>query len=344
MNRKLFIAILAFAAVAGGFILMQNLRGSGFNLPRGGETRTETVVIEGQQETVTKEIMITDDVKHTIPLDEILQGCPSRDCIPSIDDPSFVSVTEANDWLEDKEPGIAFSRGNTHRFYPFLILVRHELVNDTIEGKRILISYCPLCLTAIVFDPIVKGQESEFGVSGLLWKANLIMYDRNTDNLWSQVLAEAVVGDLAGTKLNVLPADQMLYENWKKVHPEGEVLSRKSGGFRGYGSNPYGGSYFDLPGISLSFAKPTDERLPFGAFVFGIQVNGKAKAYDIEAVKAKGVVEDEFEGEKIILRYDKDLDVVRMYRVLPSGEERLTPISGFWFSWAEAHPGTALYK
>lgn len=316
-----------------------------FVLSRGDETKKETTTIQDNRTgEIEKEIMITNGVKHSIPLEEILSGGPSKDGIPPIDRPKFVSISDANKWLNDNEPGVAFSKGNTHRFYPYQILVWHEIVNDTVEDERILVSYCPLCLTGFVSDPLVKGERVEFGTSGKLWKSNLVMYDRKTDSLWSQVLGEAIVGEMTGTKLKTLPSDQVQYGNWKKQFPGGEVLSRDTGATRFYGSNPYG-DYFSVTNLSLSLARPTDTRLPNDAFVFGIVINDKAKAYHTELVKAKGVLEDVFEGERIILRYDKELDAVRMFKHLSSGsEERINPISGFWFSWVAAHPGTELLK
>ena len=337
-NRIIFVSTIIIV-IAGLFIWQVFLRGD-FNLPKGGETKLEKIEI-GEAE---KEIMVTDGVKHSIPLDEILSGGPPKDGIPSIDNPKLVSIKEANEWLKDNEPGIAFSRDDTHRFYPYQIIVWHEIVNDTVEGERILVTYCPLCLTGYVFDPLVLGERVEFGTSGKLWKSNLVMYDRKTDSLWSQVLGVAVVGEMTGTKLEVLPSDQIRFGKWKKQFPNGEVLSRDTGASRFYGSSPYG-DYFSVTNLSLSLAKPTDTRLSNDAFVFGIVINDKAKAYNTESVKAKGTVVDVFEGTKLILRYDKELDVVRMFKKLKDGkEERINPFSAFWFSWAAAHPETELYE
>jgi len=367
MNRSPLILGLFVLALVAGFFLVRNFRGDEFNLPTGGETTKEILVIEdgqvigtkeeletkGEQlfgdeemekQQETKEIMITDGVKHSIPFEELLAGGPPKDGIPPIDNPKFISIAEADTWLQDVEPGIAFSRGNTHRFYPYRILVWHEIVNDTVEGERVLITYCPLCLTGFVLDPIVKGERVEFGTSGRLWKSNLVMYDRKTDSLWPQVLAEAVVGEMTGTKLPILPSDQIRYGEWKKAHSDGQVLSRDTGAFRDYNRNPYG-DYFAVSNLSLQLAKPTDTRLENDAFVFGIVINGKPKAYSTEAVKAKGEVEDTFEGQQIILRHDAELDVIRMFKKLSDGtEERINPISGFWFSWVAAHPDTEVYK
>lgn len=352
MTNKLFSVVgLGIIVVLAGFFVWQRFIRDDFNLPRDGQTKTETIIIENGEVIVkeeiprqTKEIMVTNGVKHSIPLEEILSGGPPKDGIPPIDNPKFISVDEADKWLKDDEPGISFSRGNTHRFYPYQILVWHEIVNDTVEGERILVTYCPLCLTGFVSDPLVKGERVEFGTSGKLWKSNLVMYDRKTDSLWSQVLGEAVVGEMTGTKLKNVPSDQIRYVNWKKQFPNGQVLSRDTGAARFYGSSPYG-DYFSVTNLSLSLAKPTDTRLPNDAFVFGIVVNSKAKAYNVESVKTKGTVLDVFEGTKLILRYDKELDVVRMFKTLPDGkEERINPFSSFWFSWVAVHPDTELYK
>lgn len=340
--HKVFLGfILLSVAVVVGFFIVRSLGGDGFDLPRGGETKTETIVIEDGQ---VKEIMITDGVKHSIPLEELVGGGPPKDGIPSIDNPKFISPQEADDWLSDSDPGIAFSRGNAHRFYPYQIIVWHEIVNDIIEGQRVLITYCPLCLTGFVLDPVVQGERVEFGTSGKLWRSNLVMYDRKTDSLWSQVLAEAVVGEMTGTKLTILPSDQVLYGNWKKQFPNGEVLSRDTGATRFYGQSPYG-DYFAVTNLSLSLVNSTDTRLPNNAFTFGVIVNEKAKAYHVDAIKEKGEVIDEFQGTVFRLVHDTELDVIRMFKKLPDGtEERVNPISGFWFSWAAAHPDTELFK
>ncbi|MBI4050313.1 MAG: DUF3179 domain-containing protein [Candidatus Doudnabacteria bacterium] len=282
--------------------------------------------------------MITENSKRSVPLEEIKSGGPPKDGIPSIDQPKFISVAEA-DFLSDGDPGIAFSRGNKHRFYPYQIMVWHEIVNDIVAGQRILVTYCPLCLTGFVFDPVVKDERVEFGTSGKLYKSNLVMYDRKTDSLWSQILGEAIVGEMTGTKLAVLPSDQMRFGEWKKKYPEGEVLSRDTGAARFYGQNPYG-DYFSSAGFARSLAGSRDDRLDPDAFVFGIVIDGKAKAYHVDAVKQKGRVEDEFQGRTIILEHDKELDVVRMF----SDGARINPFSAFWFSWSAVHPETELFQ
>ena len=292
----------------------------------------------------SQEIFVTNGIRHTIPLEEIIGGGPSKDGIPSIDNPKFISIEEANGWVKDEEPGIVVEMKGIARFYPYQILLWHEIVNDTIGGQRILITFCPLCMSGAVFDPIVKDERVEFGTSGKLWNANLVMYDRKTESLWSQVLGEAIVGEVAGAKILLLPFDIMRYSEWKKNFPSGEVLSRDTGAERFYGHNPYG-DYDSISDTALYFAEPTDTRLPHDAFILGIIINGKAKAYATETIKNAGTIEDEFQGVHIIARYEKELDVVRIFIKKDDGTlKRINPFAAFWFSWALAHPDTELYN
>lgn len=325
------------------------------NLPQDGETKTKTITIsngevvnglneeQSGQSFTKKEIMITNGVKHSVPLGEIIGGGPPKDGIPSIDDPKFISITEADKFLKDNEPGIALSMEGVNRFYPFQILVWHEIVNDTINGKRVLITYCPLCLSGIVFDPVVNGERVEFGTSGKLWNSNLVMYDRKTESLWSQILGEAIVGEMTGTQLKILPSDMIRYRDFKKLNPDGAVLSRDTGATRFYGQDPYG-DYYTTSGTYFPVSKQ-DDRLSDKDFILGVVINGKAKAYLPEAVKKVGEITDQFEGKTIVVRYEKEIDTVRLLEKKADGElVRINPFGTFWFSWVAAHPDTALLK
>jgi len=335
--------VAGVVAVIGAFILSRVIFRNDFNLPRNGEAQKEIIMIQDNGVEVEKEIMITNEIKHSVPLDSILGGGPPKDGIPSIDHPKFISVSEALKQLSDTEPGLAFEIDNVSRFYPFQILVWHEIVNDTINGKRVLVTYCPLCLSGIVFDPVVAGEQVEFGTSGKLWNSNLVMYDRKTDSLWSQILGEAIVGEMTGTKLKVLSSDMMRFGDFKKSHPDGTVLSRDTGTARFYGQDPYS-DYYTTPGTYFPVDKK-DDRLNDKDFVLGIVVNGKAKAYWPEAVKKVGELEDKFQNKTVVARYEKDIDAVRIFEKKPDGTlERINPFGSFWFSWVAAHPDTELLK
>jgi len=151
-SRKISIGVAAVVIVVGGWLVWRQFGGDRISLPTGGDTIKKTIMVDNEE----REISETDGVKHSVPLDEIIGGGPPKDGIPSIDEPKFVSIGEA-DFLQDAEPGLAVSIDGINRFYPFQILVWHEIVNDTFGGQRVLVTYCPLCLSGIVFDPVVGG-------------------------------------------------------------------------------------------------------------------------------------------------------------------------------------------
>jgi len=328
-----------------------------------GETDTETIFVDptgqvvdvsssdatqavpGRGAALTERvIMVTDGVRHSVPLAEIKGGGPPKDGIPSIDDPRFVSISDA-DFIDDIDPGIAVSLNGVDRFYPFQILVWHELVNDTIGGKRVLVSYCPLCQSAVVFDPTVQGTAVEFGTSGQLWQSNLVMYDRQTDSLWSQILGEAIVGEQTGSRLSLIASDQLRFGDWKEAHPNGEVLSRDTGASLSYGADDPYGDYYTNNELLISPVSNTDTRLESKEYVLGLVIDDQAKAYYPPAVQERGEIVDMFAGKTIVVRYDESLDVVRVFERDAEGAlTRLNPLGSFWFSWAAAHPETELYK
>ena len=295
-------------------------------------------------ETDQRVISITNGVKHGLPLEEILGGEPPPDGIPSIDDPKFVNVDEAGTYLNDDSPGLAVSLNGLDRFYPYQILVWHEIVNDTFADQRVLITYCPLCFSGVVYDPLVNGQRVEFGTSGKLWQSNLVMYDRLTQSYWSQVLGEAIRGDLTGTKLATVPSDITRFGLWKTAYPQGQVLSIETGTNRDYQNDPYG-DYYTTPGTYFPVASENDTRLDQKELILGLVIDGQAKAYWPPAIKKAGEITDEFNGQTIIARYEPTLDAVRLFSKQPDGTlTRLNPLAGFWFSWVAAHPQSALYK
>ena len=183
----------------------------------------------------------TDFSLHTVPFDEILSVVP-RDGIPSIDNPKFISPETANGWLTDPEPVISFQLNGQARAYPLKILTQHEIVNDEVGGVPVIVTFCPLCNSALVFDRRLEGTVYEFGVSGNLRNSDLIMYDRLTQTWWQQLTGEAIVGELAGYKLTFLPASIVAFGDFKAAHPQGQILSRDTGHRnRNYDRLPYAG-------------------------------------------------------------------------------------------------------
>ena len=178
--------------------------------------------------------------KTSVDFDEIFSGGPPKDGIPSIDDPAFVDVAEVSN-LPDREPVIGFAVGDDIRAYPLRILMWHEIVNDVVGGVPVAVTFCPLCNAAIVFDRRVDGQVLEFGTTGKLRYSDLVMYDRQTESWWQQFLGEAIVGDMLGTRLDMLPSRIESFANFRARAPEGRVLVPAFLSMRSYGDNPYEG-------------------------------------------------------------------------------------------------------
>ncbi len=183
----------------------------------------------------------TDFSKRSVEFSEISSGGPPRDGIPPIDEPTFTTFEDADDWLDNKEPVIALEIEGDARAYPLQILIWHEIVNDQVGGVPVSVTFCPLCNSAITFDRRLDGRVHDFGTSGNLRNSDLIMWDRQTETWWQQLTGEAIVGELTGKRLTFLPASVISWEDFKATYPDGQVLSRPTGTGRSYGQNPYVG-------------------------------------------------------------------------------------------------------
>ncbi len=185
--------------------------------------------------------LATNTAITAIPLGDILDGGPGKDGIPALTTPQFEDIAAAQEWLSDESRGILFVGANgTVRFYPYAILYWHEIVNDTVDGVPIAVTFCPLCGTAIVFDRRVDDAVLSFGVSGKLYKSNLLMYDTATESLWSQARGTAVVGDATDARLTLLPSNLITFADLRAHYPNARVLSRNTGYQRDYQRAPYG--------------------------------------------------------------------------------------------------------
>jgi len=258
--------------------------------------------------------------------------------IPSIADPKYVSVAEADDFIQDDELVLAINYKGVERVYPLQIMVWHEIVNDEIAGDPILITYCPLCGSGLAFERKVQGEETRFGISGKLYNSNLVMYDEKTDSYWTQIEGQAIIGPLAGEKLVPISIDTVGWGDYKGSHPDAEVLSQDTGFNRRYGTDPYGSYYTDsflFPGI-----QNRDDRVHPKTVVFGIEVDGAFKAYREDDLKEQGAIEDVVAGVNVKVERMDD-GTVKITNV-DSGEE-IVKDRGFWFAWYAFHPETELY-
>ena len=229
--------------------------------------------------------------RHTIDYEELLSGGPPRDGIPSIEQPLFVDPSTAGEWLADNEPVIALEIGGEARAYPLQILTWHEIVNDTLAGIPVVVTFCPLCNSALVFDRRLNGEILEFGTSGLLRNSDLVMYDRSTESLWQQFTGEGIVGDLAGEQLEFFSSSIVSFADFRAAFAEGVVLSRDTGFSRPYGTNPYAG-YDSIENTPFLFDGELDGRLLPMARVVTLDLNGHYVAYPLQILSEVGVIND----------------------------------------------------
>ncbi len=242
----------------------------------------------------------TDFSKHSIDFSELLSGGPGKDGIPAIDEPQFVSIAEGDDFLAGQEPVIALELNGDARAYPIQILIWHEITNDTVGGVPVTVTFCPLCNSAIVFEREFGGVVYDFGVSGLLRKSDLVMFDRQTESWWQQFTGEALVGELTGTLLELVPASIVSWDDFKATHPDGQVLSRDTGFSRSYGQNPYAG-YDTTDGNPFLFRGDLDGRLSPVERVAAVELNGETVAYPFSLLEEQIVVHDTIGGEPVVV-------------------------------------------
>lgn len=326
MGRKIIIALLVVGLVVALYVFLF-----------GSKNSTETV--ERVQNIVTGRDGFA--VDETTPgyenYKKLEQGCPFIDCIPSIDNPKFVSVDEANEWLKDEELVFVVKKGVV-RAYPQKILNLHEIVNDEIDDTPIVVSFCPLCGSALAFERNVNGDILEFGVSGKLHNNDLVMYDRQTNSLWQQITGEAIVGDLFGTKLKQLSMGTMTWKDFKKKHETAQVLSQDTGSNRNYDVYPYG-NYESSERVGFSVEGGVDNTLHPKAVVFGVEVDGLMKAYPEEKLQEEINVTDTIGKSKVEISYnDGDVRVLKI-----ESAEEIPATRMFWFAWKAFRPDTQLY-
>ena len=318
----------------------------------------------------------------------LLQWVP-RDSIPAVFEPVIRTVEWADELVPTDEAPvprmaldelvIGVSINGDHRAYSVPYLGRREVVNDVVGGRKIAVTWCPLCYTAIVFDREVDGRELTFGVSGMLLMNSLVMYDRETESLWSQFAGEAVHGPMDGARLEIVASQLIPWSDWRRQYPDTLVLEKE--GFPTSGDS-YFGYYISRSAGEIGEVNE-DERLRTKEFVLGIIGERTQRAYPIRALRKVWIVNDTFEDDDIVVlitnggattaaysrsvggrtltfdRADSRFQMVDRETgsvwdmaagVALSGDlegqslERLTSFVSFWFAWTDYHPGTELYQ
>jgi len=321
------------------------------------------------------EMMETNGVKHLIPLDKIKGGGPPKDGIPSIDNPVFANVADAN-FMSDSDTVIGLEINGEIKAYPLFIMVWHEIVNDKVGDVPVSVTYCPLCYTNQVFKRIIDGQEVEFGTSGKLYNSNLLMYDRLTESYWSQALGMAVKGELSGYQLDLVPFDVITWGDWKTIHPDTLVLTTDTGYLRSYATDPYG-KYYTEPRIMFP-VEYSDDRMHPKEIILGFNQDEIYKAYKQNDIESNIIVNDSIGDVPVMLislysqnsrAFERTIDGIVLDFVYSddvifdtqtnsvwnydgvaiSGEyagkelKRMAIEPGFWFEWFAFHPDTLVF-
>jgi hypothetical protein len=246
----------------------------------------------------------TDFARHSVPLTSILPGGPPPDGIPPLDHPRYVSIAQAARFLAPREPVIAIQISGEARAYPLQILVWHEIVNDTLAGTPISVTYCPLCNSAIVFDRRAAGQTLTFGTTGNLRNSDLVMWDRQTQSWWQQFSGQAIVGTLTGTQLEALDSQTLSFADFRARYPEGDVLSRDTGFQRPYGQNPYEGYDTDPGARPFDYGGRLDPRLPPVERVESITVGADTIVIPFSELRSRPVVSATVGGVPAVVLFD----------------------------------------
>jgi len=248
------------------------------------------------------EPIVEEEASYLVDRFELVSGGTNRDSIPALMNPDYESVYAADTHLSDEGEGIFVEVSGQPYFYPFVIMSWHEIVNDTLAGKPLSISYCPMCRSSVVYERTFEDQILDFGTTGLLLNNNLVMYDRQSESLWPQLLGTAVAGDMIGQELVQYPAHHMTFGEFKDQYSYGLVLSRNTGYERDYTQDTYW-QYHETDEIKFIVSN-FDGRLMAKQLIYGVH-NGTESAIAYES-------------------------------------ETENSIPSYWFCWANAYRGTEL--
>ncbi len=280
------------------------------------------------------------DVSNSlIPKEKIFSGGPPKDGIPAILNPKFESASEAS-WLKSTDLVTGVEIEGVFKAYPLRILVWHEAVNDKVGNKPIMVSYCPLCGSTLIFDREVDSEELTFGISGLLYHSDVLFYDHQNLSLWSQLEMKAISGPKAGTEMEVLPSVLATWSEWKKKHPNTLVLSKDTGFSRDYDNMPYGG-YESSTNLMFPVENSDDRYHPKEKVLVVISSDNVAKAYAFKELnKVKTPLNDKVGLDEITIKFNSG-EFVSAY------DKAGNPIRSFvtyWFAWYTFRPDTLVFN
>ena len=274
-----------------------------------------------------------------VPPKEILWGGVPRDGIPAIHNPTFIEAAEA-DFLSDTDRVLGLVRNGVTKAYPIRIMDRHEIVNDQFGDERIVVSYCPLCFSGMAFKAMIGGEALSFGVSGLLYNSDVLLYDYKTDSLWSQIMSKAISGPMQGTGIEAVPVAHTTWRDWKARHPDTQVLIVNMVLSLRYSSDPYA-RYQSSDRLMFPVARKN------GAYknkehVVGLTIDGAHKAYPFRELRATGksMIKDVVAGKIVTIEWHESENYAR---VLDADGNELPSVIVYWFAWYAFHPSTTVF-
>ena len=310
-----------------------------FQIPISEEKRNAQEQVRTEQENKEQKFLSTwlqtDTSISSIDINQVLWGWPAKDGIPAINNPKFLDIESSKkymDYFEKDEMWLAMEIDGIARFYPYAILVWHEIVNDSIGDNHFSVTFCPLCGSWIVFDRDLDTGLVNFWVSGKLYQSNLLMYDDKTETLWSQSLGEALVGAQTWAKLNVLKTNLMTFEQFEKVYPAGKVLSDDTWYDRNYGFIPYG--WYDATEVLYFPVDNDDPRLHKKEILYIVNTEETSVAFVLKDLVQEQTAEIQVWDTLYTARYsDWLIDVTSNWQILPGYYE-------MWFSWINSNEGS----
>jgi len=269
---------------------------------------------------------------------KIRSGGPPRDGIPALFAPRFVAADEAS-FLDPDERVIGIAYDGIAKAYPIKILNYHEVANDHFGDTAVAVTFCPLCGTGIAFLADAGGQKRTFGVSGLLYNSDVLMYDRETESLWSQIMAQAVTGSASGARLQAIPILHTTWNHWLARHPDSLVLKPPTTYGRNYNVSPY--QDYASSGKLMFPVTHSDRRYANKSVVLGVKIGDLAKAYPFEELPADvDTLNDKLGGQSIEVKYDLPSQTAW---VLDQDGIEMPSFTAYWFAWIAFHPETEVF-
>ena len=274
-----------------------------------------------------------------VPVDEIVWGGVPRDGIPPIHDPKFIPAAEA-DFMRGKDRVLGVLRNGIAKAYPIRILDRHEVVNDKFGDESIVVTYCPLCLSGMSFVVQFGESDLKFGVSGLLYNSDVLLYDYRTGSLWSQLLSTSISGPLKGYRIPAIPTAHTSWRDWQARYPDTKVLSTDTGYRMNYRESPY--SAYKSSGRLMFPVAEQNDAYRRKEYVLGITIDGVDKAYPFKELREydQESFADTLGDRELVIEWLED---ERYARVVDKDGTEITSVIVYWFAWYAFHPDTEVF-